>query len=212
MSSLNYCSDSENTHVSCISNTRSTRRSSSQQSRQVYTRSQVIGRIDSGERLTYQISQSYRPPTPPRQTENRRYSRGYTTTILHRDDRDRTRVSTSTHNQYDRTQSSDTYCERQQFHGPRVSRTLRAESTRSCMSQFSLGTSEVWSGGTTVTEGYPSCPVLPTMSQKEIRDGEVQEPEPDEFELVRSSFWGRMGMWVWSLKMHSKHALRGWCL
>lgn len=166
--------------------------------------------------MTYQISQPYRPPTPPRQTENRRYSKGYTTTILH--DRGRKRVSTSIHSQYDRTHSSDTYYERQQLHGPRASRALRAESMRSCMTertQFSLGASEAWSGGATLvttTEDHQGFPVLPTMSQKEIRDGGVQEPEPDEFEFVHSSFWGRMGMWVWSLKMHSKHALRGCCL
>lgn len=171
------------------------------------------------------ICQPYRPPTPPRQTEHRRYSRGYTTKILQKDDRDHTRTL-ACNQYYDSGYSQETYSERHQFHRRRASRVIRAESMRtspSCMTertQFSLGTSErsmAWSGGMTfvgTTEGYPSFPVLPTISRKESRDREMREPdaEPDGFELIQSSIWDKMGMWVVSLKARSKDVLRGCCL
>ncbi|KXN89639.1 hypothetical protein AN958_05506 [Leucoagaricus sp. SymC.cos] len=210
-STLNYCSDSENTVISSVSvaNSRCTHRTSSQRSR--------------GQTST--LTQQYRPPTPPRQTERRRFSKGYKATILHKDNREPTRASTCSPCDGGYGYPQEPHSERHQLHGPRASKVVRAESlgtSRSCMTertQFSMGVSErsmAWTGGLTVvatTEGYPKYPVLPTFSHTEIKDREMREPEPvGGFELIHSSFWDKMGMWVVSLKARSKHVLRGCCL
>jgi hypothetical protein len=173
------------------------------------------------------IYQPYRPPTPPRQTERRRYSRGFATTILRKDEScDRTMTRASSCNQYyESGYSQEKYYERHQSYGPRGSRVLRAESMRTSPSymtertQLSLGASErsmPWSGGmnfVATTEGYQSFPVIPTISHTEIRDKELREPEHDGFDLIQSSrLWDRMGVWIVSLKSRSKHVLRGCCL
>lgn len=82
-------------------------------------------------------------------------------------------------------------------------------------SQFSFGVSERsvgWSGPMTfiaTDSGYPSYPVLPTISHG---GNEIRGREAEEFEYIRSSFWDKMGMWVLSFRIRSKYVLRGCCL
>ncbi|EKM80106.1 hypothetical protein AGABI1DRAFT_120138 [Agaricus bisporus var. burnettii JB137-S8] len=195
LSTLNNCSDSENTVGSCAS--RSSRRTPSQRKRHTYT-----------------LNQPYRPPTPPRQTESHRYSKGYATTILQKD-RDRNR--TWTHNSYDGSVSQDVYqWERLQVRGPRTSRAGCAVSVGTSpsymteRSHFSFGVSEAWSGGMTVVT--PES-VLPTASQKEKKGMVESRIELDGYEFVQhSSVRDKMGMWMHSLRVRSKEILRGCCL
>ncbi|KAJ3570208.1 hypothetical protein NP233_g4553 [Leucocoprinus birnbaumii] len=188
LSNLNYCSDSENTIASStsVANNKPTRRTPSQRSRQAYNR-----------------NKPYRPPTPPRHTEHRRYSRGYTSTILQKDDGDRSgsrRVSTSTNNQHEGLNSQDTYYESNQLQGRRRSRKPRAESMRtspSCMTertQFSFGVSEAWSGGVTLNTSTEVCKGFPVPSTTHKEAREKGMSEVDEFELIHSSFWDKMGI------------------